>query len=855
MERDDVKLIYDTLDGDDSAFSDLVRKYQKSVHALAWRKIGDFHIAEEIAQDTFLQAYRKLPTLKNPRQFPGWLYVIAERRCKAWFRKKQQYMQSLEATDLETLEKIVYLDYICEQREEEAVEYRRKIVQKLLEKLPESERTVTVLFYLGEMSYEAISKFLGVSPNTVKSRLKRARERLKQEESIINESLRSFQFPPNFTENIMQQLDKVKHMAPQSSKPLPWLAFASSTLLAILLIGAGNQVIKSKYQPYSLEANSESAIEIVEAPDVFNVQSKPDLHNLAVQDSLQGRNKNYGQTHGTESIQNDLTRDAMQWNLPENVKTRFGKGRIREIDYSPDGTILAVATDICIWIYDASTFQEITMFPADSTRFNSISFVGNDRISTIVGGDPVVLLWDKKNGVLRKTPTTKKSEIAGVASSAESQTIESEDGGRIEILIINTSAKKKPKKKTKKGEDSIAHKDRNMIITTSSDETRLVDINRFNHNEYIHANHADFVSTVAFSEDQTIMASGNSDYNILLWDTPSRKLKKTLSGHTANIVCIEFSPDAKTIVSTSDDGTMRFWETETARLKKTIKGFSMGVNSVSLSPNGKSIASTNRDGTIDLWDISTEKKINTIVGYPDKFEHLGFNPSGYIIACGNGRLSIWDPKNTERKKILSGHITGTHCFASTSDGITLATGHENSEVKLWNSQTGKQIQTLTGHNRRVYSVAFSPDGKMLASASDDDTIRLWDINTGKEQTTLTGHTGGVKSVAFSPDGKTLASGDGQSLIILWDLTTEKVRKRCIGHEHWVFCLAFSPDGNTLVSGGKDNNINLWDINTGEVKKTLKGHTNCVKSITISPDGDTLVSGSDDGTILIWDIKQ
>ncbi len=89
MEKDDVELIDSILSGDDNAFSTLVRKYQKSVHALAWRKVHDFHIAEEITQDTFLHVYKKLPTLKNPNQFAGWLYVIANRRCIAWHRKKK----------------------------------------------------------------------------------------------------------------------------------------------------------------------------------------------------------------------------------------------------------------------------------------------------------------------------------------------------------------------------------------------------------------------------------------------------------------------------------------------------------------------------------------------------------------------------------------------------------------------------------------------------------------------------------------------------------------------------------------------------------------------------------------------
>ena len=71
MKNDDVELIQCSLTGDENAFAQLVKKYQKQVHALAWRKVGDFHIAEEITQDTFLQVYKKLSTLRDPRRFAG----------------------------------------------------------------------------------------------------------------------------------------------------------------------------------------------------------------------------------------------------------------------------------------------------------------------------------------------------------------------------------------------------------------------------------------------------------------------------------------------------------------------------------------------------------------------------------------------------------------------------------------------------------------------------------------------------------------------------------------------------------------------------------------------------------------
>ena len=189
MEReDDVQLIQRILSGDDVAFSILVEKYQKSVHALVWRKIGDFHYAEEITQDTFLQVYKKLPTLRNPHQFAGWLYVIANRLCLNWQRKQKPAMQlqSLEDTSMGEVAKFAYARYVLEQREAEATEHRFEIVKKLLEKLPESERTVMTLYYLGEMTTKEIGKFLGVSVETIRTRLHRARKRLQEERGTLD---------------------------------------------------------------------------------------------------------------------------------------------------------------------------------------------------------------------------------------------------------------------------------------------------------------------------------------------------------------------------------------------------------------------------------------------------------------------------------------------------------------------------------------------------------------------------------------------------------------------------------------------------------------------------------------------
>ena len=203
MKNVDVELIHRVLAGDEPAFSILVRKYQKQIHGLVWQKIGDFHLAEEITQDTFLKAYQKLATLKDPTQFSRWISVIANRCCIEWIRKKRIQTQPLEAREETVIQQDAYSSYVVEERERTIEASQREAVKKLLAKLSEDERTVITLHYFSEMTCEEIGDFLGVSTNTIKSRLRRAQQRLKREQLTIRETLSGFQLSPNLTENIM----------------------------------------------------------------------------------------------------------------------------------------------------------------------------------------------------------------------------------------------------------------------------------------------------------------------------------------------------------------------------------------------------------------------------------------------------------------------------------------------------------------------------------------------------------------------------------------------------------------------------------------------------------------------------
>ena len=317
MAHTDAELIQRILQGDQDALSPLVKKYQKGVHTLAWRKIGDFHIAQEITQDAFLTAYKKLGTLKNHTQFPGWLYVIAANLCRDWLKKSRLPMDSLDITDANEVDKVSYSQYVAEKQKADADETRREVVKKLLQKLPESERTVMMLHYLGEMTINAISEFLGVSQNTVKSRLSRARNRLRKEEDIIQESLGSFQLPDSLAENIMQEVSRMAPVPPAVSKPVAPLAIsAASAVLIFLLMGVGTQYLSRFQKPYNFSATSEPTVEIIDAVFVIDSPAKPAVRSQVGSSAIPGKSPGAGQKPD-ESLVATLPIDTTEVSTPK----------------------------------------------------------------------------------------------------------------------------------------------------------------------------------------------------------------------------------------------------------------------------------------------------------------------------------------------------------------------------------------------------------------------------------------------------------------------------------------------------------------------------------------------------------
>jgi WD40 repeat protein len=371
------------------------------------------------------------------------------------------------------------------------------------------------------------------------------------------------------------------------------------------------------------------------------------------------------------------------------------------------------------------------------------------------------------------------------------------------------------------------------------------------------------VTSVAFSPDGTILASGSQDKTIILWDVATRQsLGAPLTGHTQYLRSVAFSPDGKTLASGGEDKTIILWDVATRRpLGVPLTDHTAAVRSVAFSPDGKTLASSGEDKTIILWDVATRRPLNApLTGHTGSVMYIAFSPDGKTLASGSWDKTIilWDvATRTPLGPPLTGHTDSLRSVAFSPDGKTLASGGGEKKIILWDLWDMATRPSLTGHTGSVWSVVFSPDGTILASGSRDHTIRLWDV--AKHQLLpppLTDHTAAVWSVAFSPDGRTLASGSDDHSIRLWDVAThQRLGSSLTGHTTPVESVAFSPDGTILASGSWDKTVRLWDVTTRQpLGPSLTDHTDAVESVAFSPDGKTLASGSRDHTIRLWDVN-
>ncbi len=425
----------------------------------------------------------------------------------------------------------------------------------------------------------------------------------------------------------------------------------------------------------------------------------------------------------------------------------------------------------------------------------------------------------------------------------------------------------------------------------------------------IQTGHSRQVTTVAFSPDSKVLATGSDDKTIVLWNTDTGDQLRVLRGHTSKISGIAFSPEGivpSFLVSGGFDGTARLWDPSTGQELRALQRARMApIDSIALSADGKTLATGSFDGTITLWDVATGRELRTLTGHTGDVGALAFSPDGKTLVSGSHdhSVKVWNAFSGDFIRTLTGHSVAVMGVAFSNNGQLIAScgggyaGH--GVVIVWDASSGKKLSDFPPTNDEwISSVAFSPDGKRLIGGTNTrgQALHVWDITANKDLGTLPTETDTVYAVAFSRDRRLFAFGGGNSAVSvrdpntwkelfllrgqirpitalavssngrqmatadqelpdirLWDLENSTGFRVLTGPSSGVTALAFSPDAKVLASGN-DKTVTLWDPTTGGALHQLSGHTATIRCLAFSEDGQYLVSGGDDNTVKLWSLS-
>ncbi|GAA0966525.1 hypothetical protein GCM10009550_69020 [Actinocorallia libanotica] len=286
--------------------------------------------------------------------------------------------------------------------------------------------------------------------------------------------------------------------------------------------------------------------------------------------------------------------------------------------------------------------------------------------------------------------------------------------------------------------------------------------------------HAGTIRAVAFSPDGRLLASGDGDGTMWLWDLERRApAAPPVPGHATMVDAVAFSPDGRLLAS-SGDHAVRLWDAETlAPAREPLRGHTHAVRSVAFSPDGLLLASGGTDGTVRVWDLDSPAPVSV-------FDHSGwvlsvaFSPDGRLLAgsSSEGVIRLWDmTAHAPFGLPVQDHRGSVACVAFSPDGRLLAGCGGDGTVRLWDAATLSPVGSpLREHEGWVLSLAFSPDGRLLAGGGEDGTVRLWDTASHTPVShPLTTDSGSVEALAFSPDGRLLATGGSDQELLLWRL--------------------------------------------------------------------------------------
>ena len=879
---------------EEAAFAALVQRHGPLVLNVCRRLLRQEQDAEDVFQATFLVLARKAGSVRWRDSVAPWLYAVAHRlalkaraeaiHCRLQEREAAQERSTTTAEDLNWREAVA-------------------ILEEELGRLPERYRAPLLLCCWEGKARDEAARLLGWTVGTVKGRLERGRELLRQRLARRGVALSAG----------LLAVGLARGGVPAA------LAGATVRLATLVASGAAGMI------PPAVAALAEAALVSAKAKVagvLLAVALAAAVAGAWAHQAWTARPVDQAQADETPAPQADERRPAappapvvkapedkpppdekppvpLPWPradrdgdaLPAGVARRFGTTRLRQTDavrlvaFSPDGKMLASAGEKT-YLWDAATGMELHRIESAAL---SLAFSPDGETLAEVGTSPRVrniVFWNTKTGARLKEPE--------LYSPQKSQRLSfSPDGRRLWAVYPGGAEAWDSVRGERKfhmrfaGElrDAFAiapgagPKSSTMTVATPTG-LHCFDANGKIGSVLEKKDGAEFTS---LTSGYDLLAAGTAAGDIRLWEGDGERLPKLL--HTwreagGAITALAFSMTGGALrltgVGAGAAGMEVYtWDPEkgnrltrvglegtpTSRpgrdLPKVVMAGGkrvrvMGLPTVVLSPNGQRVAVVDEaDQRVRLWDTATGKELFVKAGHERGVRQAAFLSDGKtIVSVADDGVLLWPAGSDERPRRLA----ASRCRGVTAispDGKAVAMADSVGRIEVWDTTTDKLLREIDA-GEPVRSLAFAPDGRSLAFVSARTYLML--LRDGSIRP-LGDEIIPTAAIAFSPDGKLLATderkGEGDS-IVLWDVATGKKLRTLAGPPRsWFDSLAFDPEGRMLaVAGQWSNTVTLYDVATGRELRRYRRPGATIHSLAFVREGRLLVTAGEDG-LTLW----
>jgi RNA polymerase sigma factor (sigma-70 family) len=881
---------------EEAAFAGLLHRHGPMVLSICRRTLANEQDCEDVFQATFLLLVHKAGSIRCRESVGSWLHGVAHRltvRCRAQEDRRRVH------------ERQAGLERTAAAPAPQAWEELRALLDEAIAELPEKYRSALVLCYLEDHTHEEAARRLGCRLTTLRSRVARGRERLRDALLRRGLALSSAAF-----------LAALATSATQAALPP---ALRIRTLTAALPFAKGDAVS-------TLVSASTAALVEGGLHAMSTVRLKILLIVLLISGLTLGgagllAHQMFGAKDPADPPQPSGERAAAPppENKPQPAVDRFGDplpqraiarlgtvrfrmgGLVGACAWSPDGMVLAAGENLsydaslALSLFDAGTGKPLRQLRDHQFCITSLAYSPDGR-TLACGSQGAIVLWDPATGKeVRRWDSNRGQgkQVWSLAFTPDGKGLISA-GEDTRVHFWDPATGKEIRQFTGHEKDvrcAVLSPAGQTLASAADQEIRLWEtatgkmIRRL-------TGQKEPIRALAFSPDGKLLASGGAGFSgtssVWLWETATGKVhlrlpeeKEFHKGFTTVLVrALAFSPDGKALAAGHADYTLRLWDAATGKKLHEMPGVGTyrmvsdhdgGIQCVAFSRDGKRLAFA-RDNQLALLDVPSGKEISPLPAPRGAVQRVFFSPDGNRLFTTNEALDQpileWDAASGRLiRQPLPGKLLSPHLIRFSPDRKIMFTMMWDDKSQLRDAITGDAIRpipiailTKTSGNPR--DVAFSPDGKLLAVEEPfGKAVWLIDVATGKQICTVEGMKRSDENASgrltFSPDGWLLAMADGATIRLAEVPSGRQLPPIVLPKEHGTYSVAISPDGRSLAIPCYGNFTGqamlLLEAATGKERLALPGPPMQVACAAFSPDGRLLAGGGRGRTVLVWDI--